>query len=154
MEKFLEYFYNAEKHLKTADHMTYITYQLVQEKNLVLKILSEINNFTINLINAVLQYDYLYKRIQLTSNAKTNLRIFFNKSCQRYSINEQEKKHIMEIIELNQKHKHSPLEFIRKEKIVIMSENMQTHILTIEKIKSFLATSKSIHEKIKKSLLS
>lgn len=152
MEKFLEYLEKAEKNIQTADHMTYVTYQLVKEKRLILKILSEINNSTINLINSILQYDYLYKRINLTSDAKTNLNIFLSKSCPRYLINEQEKKNILEIIELNQKHKQSPLEFVRNGKIVIMSENLRTDVLTIEKIKQFILTIKSILEKTKKRM--
>ena len=149
MEKFIEYLYEAERKLQTVDHIVYVTLPLVNDKKLLLKVLSELHQITLKYINAVLQFDYLYKKINLTADAHTNLKIFKEKCAPRYKITEIELKLITDLMELSEKHKKSPFEFVRQEKIVIMSENMKPETLTIERIKGFLANTKSVLRKIK-----
>ena len=64
-------------------------------------------------------------------------------------------KKLIEIIQLAEKHKKSPFEFVRNDKIVIMSDGMQTDTITLEKIKSFLIETKDFlrkaNQKIKSS---
>lgn len=149
MEKFLEYLKTAEEKIQTADHMIYITFPLIKDKRLLLKILSEMNIIVLNIINSILQYEYLYKRIDLTKDAKTNLRIFTQQCALRYQITEQEIKLILELIDLAEKHKKSPFEFIKEEKVVILSETLKPSTITLEKAKEFLITTKSIFKKTK-----
>ncbi|MEK6875692.1 MAG: hypothetical protein AABX30_03335 [Nanoarchaeota archaeon] len=152
MEKFQEYLIEAEKRLKMADHMAYVTFSLVQDKKLLLKILSEASLAVLNMINSILQHDYLYKKIALTKDARTNLKIFAEKCAPRYNITKEEAKNIINIIELNEKHKQSPFEFIRNGKIVILSDSLQTETITIDKMKNFLNISKNTLEKIKQKM--
>jgi len=44
MEKFLENIYVAEKSLRTVDHMVYVTFPLIKDKRLLLKIIQELKN--------------------------------------------------------------------------------------------------------------
>ncbi len=147
MEKFIEYLEKAERKLQTADHMTYITFPLVKEKRLLFKILTELNEVLLSTINAILQYEYLYKRIRLTRDSKENLNIFKEKCSRWYEISEEELNKIIEILKLTQKHKNSPFEFVRKEKVIIMSDNLKTETLTLEKIKEYLALTKKVLKK-------
>jgi len=80
MEKFLEYIQEAEKIIQTVDHMVYITFPLIKDKRLLLKILLETKIAISNCINSILQHEYIYKRIVLYKNAKTNFRTF-NEKC-------------------------------------------------------------------------
>ena len=66
MEKFQENLVQAIKNLQIADHMAYVTYPLINEKRLLLKIFDEIYKSIISCINAILNYEYLYKRIKLS----------------------------------------------------------------------------------------
>ena len=152
MEKFLEYLQEAERKIQLAEHMAYVTFPLIKEKKLLLKILSEIDVAVLNLINSILQYEYLYKRISLTKDARENLRIFIEKCAPRYSINNQEINSIKNLIELTEKHRNSPFEFMRNDKVIIMSENLRTEILTIEKIKEFVIMIKNILKKTKETM--
>lgn len=146
-EKFFEFLDKAQKSLQTADHLTYITFPLIKDKRLLFKILEQLNETIISTINAILQYEYLYKRIMLSKDPITNLETFYNKCAFRYQITDQQLKNIQELIHLNQRHKKSPFEFIRKEKVVIMSENLKTEVLTVEKLKSFIIDLKDILRK-------
>jgi len=149
METFLESLAEAEKIIQTADHMIYMTFPLIKDKKLLLKILSEIKIAVTKCINSILQHEYLYKRITLYKESKTNFRTFTEKCAQKYKITDKEIKLILKLFELAEKHKKSPMEFVRKEKIVILSENSEPNTFTHEKSKEFLTMAKSIFKKTK-----
>lgn len=143
-EKFQENLKDAIKNLQIADHITYVTYPLVNEKRLLLKIFDEIYKSIINCINAILNYEYLYKRITIYKDNNENLQTFLNKCAKKYDLTNEQIKEIKEIIEINKKHKQSAMEFIKKEKIVILSDNLKTQTLDIQKIKEYLLLAKEL----------
>jgi len=145
-EKFIESLEHATKSLQTADHLTYITFPLIKEKRLLLKILSEINQSIVDTINAILQYEYLYKRIHIYTEAKANFETF-KLIAHRFNLSNEQISKVIEIMTLNERHKKSPFEFVKNDKIIIMSGSMQTDTLTLEKIKSFLIEAKDILRK-------
>lgn len=147
MEKFLENISKAEKTLQTVDHMIYVTFPLIKDKRLILKVLQEIKNSVTNCISAILQYEYLFKRISLYKNPKANFKTFVEKCAPRYNISNNQIKLILELFDFAEKHKSSPFEFIKDEKVVIMSKEMQPKILTVEKTKEFLIAAQDILKK-------
>ncbi len=151
MEKFLENIEEAEKIIKTADHMVYVTFPLIKDKRLLLKILQEIKIAVTRSINSILQYEYLYKRITLYKSSKANFKIFVEKCASRYKIDQKEIKLILELFDLAEKHKESPFEFVKEGKVVILSENLKPEILTVEKTKEFLILAKNILKKTKEN---
>ncbi len=153
MEKFIEYLAEAERIIKTADHLVYITFPLVKDKKLLLKILSETKIVITNCINSILQYEYLYKRIRLYKDPKTNFRTFREKCAPRYKITKEEIEMIIELFEIVENHKQSSFEFVKNEKIIILSENLEQKSLTVEKIKEFLLIAKNVLKKSKEVIL-
>ena len=154
MEKFIEYLDEAEKKIQTLDHMVYITFPLIKDKKLLLKILLETKIAISKCINSILQYEYLYKRINLYKKPKTNFKIFKEECAPRYKITKEEITLILELFDIVEKHKESPFEFIRNEKVIILSENLKPKTLTIEKIKEFLIVAKSVLKKIRLTMKS
>ena len=150
-EKFILSLEKARQELETADHLAYMTYPLIKENRLLLKILEKLYLSVLNAINAILQYEYMYKRITLYKDAKINLDTF-KRVALRYHLNEEQLKKLMEIISLGEKHKKSPFEFAKNDKIVIMSDNMATETITIEKIKGFIIESKDFLRKAHQTL--
>jgi|SRR3989338_7489646 len=153
MEKFIEYLQEAEKKIKTADHLIYMTYPLIQDKKIFLTALSEIHNAIISIISSILQYEYIYKRIDLSKDAKINLQTFINNCAPSYDITDIEIKTIKEIISLSELHRKSVMEFLKNDKIVILSEYLQPEILTLDKNKEFLLISKQILRKTASKML-
>lgn len=147
MAKFIEYLSEANRIIRACDHMIYVSYPLIKDKKLLIKILIELKKGLAYCINAILQYEYIYKRIKLYQDAKDNMQTFVNKSSKRYNITNQEIKSILEIFDVVEMHKKSPITFTRDEKIVILTDNMAKHIITLEKTKEFLALSKNILQK-------
>ena len=147
MEKFLENLEKAKNIIQTADHLTYMTFPLVSDKKLLLKIISEIRKGVANCINSILQYEYLYKRISLHKEPKTNFKTFQEKCATKYGITPKEVILILELFEIVEEHEKSPMEFVKDEKVVILSENMKQKTLTVEKTKEFLVMAKNIFRK-------
>jgi len=148
MEEFEKNFQTAIKSLKIADHMTYVTYPLVTEQRLLLKIFDEIHKSVINCINTILNYEYLYKRIRIYKDNRDNLETFI-KCAKRYDLNNEQIKKILEILNLHKKHKESAMEFVKKEKIVILSDNLKTQTIDLQKTKEYLFLAKELLLKTK-----
>jgi len=146
-EKFISSLEKARKSLKLADHLTYMTFPIVKENKLLLKVLDELSQTIISLINAILQYEYLHKRIQIYKDPKENFRTF-KEIAKKYKISEEQVNKIIEILSLAEKHKKSPFEFVKNNKIVIMSDSLRTDALTLEKTKSVLIETKDIFRKV------
>src|SRR4030042_3668759 len=144
MEKFQENLIQAIKNLQIADHMTYVTYPLVNEKRLLLKIFNEIYKSVMGCITAILNYEYLYKRINLYKENEKNMQTFINKCAKNYGLTNKQIKDIIEILETNKQHKQSAMEFVKRNKIVILSDNLKTQTLNIQKIKEYLLLAKEL----------
>ncbi len=152
MEKFVQYLNEAKKIIQTADHMVYVTFPLIKEKKILLKVLLETKTAIANCINSILQYEYLFKRIPLYKEPEVNFKIFKDRCALRYKITKQEISLIDELFEIVKRQKESHFEFIKNNKIVILSESLEPKTITIEKVKEFLTLSKSILEKSQEAI--
>ena len=151
MEKFLENIIAAEKKIQTADHLIYVTFPLIKDKRLLLKILQETKNAVTDCISSILQYEYLYKRITLYKNPKLNFKTFIEKCALRYQITKEEINSILELFDFMEKHRESPFEFIKDDKVVILSNSLKPKTLTVEKTKEFLIIVKNILKKTRET---
>jgi hypothetical protein len=142
MEKWPEYLDQAKKHFKTADHMSYVTLTLLKENRLLIKIVVELSEATLNLIKAFLAYEYSLKRVRLYRDPLMNLKTFQTKIAPKY-LEKQDIVNLVKILEINKKHKQAPVEFVKKEKFVILlGEEYET--ITLEKVKEFLTTIRKV----------
>jgi len=152
-EKFMEYLSKASQLLHRADHMLYMTYPLVKDKRLLLKIIEYLGESMVSMINSILQYDYLYKRIELYKNARENFETFRQSCAPRYGITSEEINKITELLRIMQRHRESQMEFMKKDQLVIMSNNSaRTEVITVEKIKEFLIIAKNVLGKVEREL--
>lgn len=149
MEKFIEYLREAEQIIRKIDHMTYVTFPLIKDKRVLLKILLETKIAITNCISSMLQYEYIFKRINLYKDPRENFKTFTDKCALRYGITREEIRKIIELFNLVEKHRQSSMEFVKNEKIIILSGNMSKETLELEKIKEFLNLAKKILDKTK-----
>jgi len=148
-EKYQESLISAIKSIQVADHIIYVTYPLLKEKQLLLKALDSIYDSLTSLINSVLEYDYLWKRISLYKDAKENFKTFMNKCSKHLNLSAQDLNEIQQLLALVESHKKSPMEFLRKDKVVIMSNSLKTSTLDLEKAKNYLLLVKRLIERAK-----
>ena len=149
MEIYEQNLKEAVRHLQIADHMTYVTFPLINEYRLLLKIFDEIYLSTVGCVNAVLNYEFLYKRIHLYSGFIDNFDTFV-KMGRSYDLSNEQIKKIKEIIDLNKKHKQSAIEFVRQDRVVIVSDSLGTNVVDIIAIKQYLLVAKELMVRVKK----
>ena len=136
MEKYQECLELAKKHFKVADHMAYVTFTLLKENRLMIKVLVELSEAVNHLIRSFIHYEYAFKRITLYKDPRMNLKTFIGKIAPRY-LEKDEIKTLIKILDINKKHKQAPVEFVKKDKFVILLGDEYV-TLTIDKIKEYI----------------
>ena len=81
-----------------------------------------------------------------------NMQTFIEKCAKNYALNNEQIKKIKEILEINKRHKQSSMEFVKKDKIVILSDSLKTEILNIQIIKQYLLLAKELLMKTKERI--
>ena len=140
----------AEKSLRTADHMIYITYPLIKENRLLRSVLEQLYGIADSIIKASLYYEHAYKRIQSppTELWAQNFEVF--RGCSgSFALTDAELQPLQELFELAAKHKASSTEFIRKDRLVFMSSNARTESVSLEQLKGYLNMLKVVLQKTK-----
>lgn len=133
----------AKKILKIADHMVYVTYPVINENRLLIKILSQINSIMNNVILAVLENEYANKRIRSYADPKMNFKSFVE-SSKRYGIGASGIETVKKVAAIMEMHSQSPMEFVKNDSFVIMSDSMRTEEITYNLVKSSLSVAKEM----------
>lgn len=143
MEKFKELVLEANKHLRNADHMLYMTYPLIKDVKLLVNVASNINKALRTCVFAFLYYDWVYKRIiNVPTNFDERLDLFKRFSTKRYGFDLGDIQFIKEISEIMEKHKQSPVEFVKDNKFVICYNQYKIKTLDYDTIKSYFLKAK------------
>ncbi len=143
MEKFQELRVVAKNKIQLADHILTTTYPLVKDTKLLLVVLENIFLGMTNAMSSVLYYERLFKRIPpFPENFASKLDLFREKVQGKYKVDESYLMLIQSIKELIVLHKQSPVEFIKKDMLVICSESYNMRSITPEQIKNYLNKAK------------
>ena len=134
----------ANKRIRTADHLAYMTYPMLQDPKLIMKIAENVAEAMKYAIEAIVYYDRLYKRISPLGEEFSSKYDAFKTHCsKRYNIPPQ---HILTFEDVNNianEHKTSPTSFVKEDAIVICSDQFQkVRKVGIDKVKSFLNDAK------------
>jgi len=115
-----------------------------------LSIFTEIHQAVCKIIIFLINKERQKMNIQIYKDPKLNFKTFVNKVAPKY-LKEGQLSTLIEILKINKKHSLSSLEFVRKNKFVIMV-NDKYEVLTIEKIKNFYKTANNILNQIKEKV--
>jgi len=137
----------ALRHLQIADHIAYVTYPLVNEKRLLLKILEEIGLAISYSINCMFNYKHPERPIDIKKGS-IDINKILEENSRDYMITNEQLIKIREILDLNKKHKESGIEFVKRDKIVILSDNLNFLTINIQKIKEYILLAKRLIIKI------
>ncbi len=152
MDKFIGKLIFVKKRIIFSEKLINQIFPLTREKRILLKALNEIKESVKECISLILYYEHIQKRISISKNHYKNFEIFANNCSKDYGLTKEDIHLIKNLFRINEKHKKSPLEFIKDGKIVILSENLKTDFLTIKDITDFLKISKKVFEKTTEKL--
>ncbi len=133
----------------TADHLAYVTYPLVKEDKLVMTITDHINNALQHAMNALLEYERLYKRISyIPSEFMSKIDMLKQTILPRYRMQEYSNM-ILEMRNIIESHKKSDIEFARRGKIFIYSNSYNNlRSIGIDNVKKQLVNARKFIENI------
>lgn len=149
MEKFEEETQKAKKLIRIADHMLTQTYPLLKDPKLLLAVIDNIYGAVQSSIAAMLHYDRHYKRVPpFTENFEAMFSLFRDKYKTRFNFTQEYYTVIERLRDIVVQHKKSPIEFARKDKFVICSDNYRLRTLSFDEIKRYLEQMKDFVNKI------
>jgi len=139
----------ANLSLKRADHLVYMTYPLVKDNKLVVSILEHLNTSVNYAMEAILYHERMYKRIELFPDSfEVKFDIFKEKCAKLYNIDRTHLVLIEDLKKISNERKKSKMEFVKEEKYIICTSNYSTRVLTIDKLKEYLNTSRDFLRKV------
>lgn len=148
MEEIKKLLVQADKSIKTADHLAYVTYQLIRDTKLLNQIIRNVHQAILTYVDALLYYDYIFKRISVfPRDQEAKLEVFRNKSARYHNLGEEYIMFIRELTNVAKDLKNSPFGFVKKDKIVI-SNGTEIKTITFEMVKGYVNKSKLFASKI------
>lgn len=133
----------AVKSLKTADHLTYITYPVVKDNKLLIKIVENVYISLVMVMEGLLYYDRYYKRIgPFADNFDSRLDVFKNKVGRRYNFDREFIVLLLDLKKIIEDHKKSPMVFQRSDRVVICSDRYRMKTLNIDDVKHYIGKAK------------
>ena len=151
MENWQESLKNAKQHFEIADHMAYVSFVILKENRLLVKILNELYLSSTHLIKAMLKYEADKGKIKLYTDSIINFKTFKERVSDKY-LTREELKNLLMILQLERQHKDSPMEFVRKNTFVIMIED-RYETLTIEKVRDIVSKLRGSLNKVSGKLI-
>ena len=141
----------ASSYFMTADHLAYVTFPVVNDLKLIPAILENLNLALLNAMNAALEYERYYKRLQpLPENFDSRYSVFEDKLINKYNILKKEAQLIHQVNNVMKNYKDAPIEFPRKDKFVIFNHEYRMKTVSMPEIKDFLIQARELITKITK----
>lgn len=133
----------AQKKLQIADNMLEISYPIIKDPKLLLSILENLFLALSYGMGALLYYEKDSKRISSFPNNFASKLEMFRATCSvRYGLGDESLKAMQEIKEILVAYRKSPVEFPRKESLIICDGNYGMKIISASLVKEYLEKAK------------
>lgn len=143
MEKFQELRDSASKKLQVADYMLTMTYPLVRDPKLLLSVAENLFLAYSYSISSLLHYERLFKRIpSFHDDFNSKLNLFMDRCLEKYGIDSENMRIIIDLREMIVAHKKSPVEFSRKDSFVICDGDYRFRTISPNIIKGYVEKAK------------
>ena len=149
MEQFQEVRDKAKRNIQIADHMLGVTFPLVKDPKLLLAILDNLFLAYSNAISAIIYHDRLFKKVPpFQDNFESKFNIFKERSIITHKLDKSYLQEIQDLKDILSEHKKSPLEFSRKDRFFICSDNYHMKSVGINEITKYLSKAKIFIEEV------
>jgi len=142
METFKNLVLETNKHYRLADHIANVTYPLIKDSRLLLSMLDNLDKCVKCALDAFLYYEKLNDRISVfPEDLAIKLQVFSKTAAIRHNVNGFQIL-VREITETLTKHKESPVEFIKDNRLYMYNREYKARTLDIKDVKLYLLKAK------------
>ena len=143
----------ANSKFKVADHMVYVTYPLLNDPKLIIIIADNLYYSLLDSIEAILNYEYYYKRLDnIPQKTNEKIKVFKEDIIKRYGFSAGILNVFDDLHKLMEFRKKGPVEFIRKGNFVICDRLYSTKMINFQKIKEYVQQIKPFIKKVQEVL--
>ncbi len=154
MEKHLQYKEEARRYIKSADHILFKTFPLVNDPKLLLKIMDNVFLAITNTMAALLYYEKKNNRVpEFKDNFESKLDLFRRKCLLHYNFDANYINFILDVKDIIIKHRKSPVEFVKKDKFIICSNDYKMRSITADDVKNYLKKTKAFYGRIENIII-
>lgn len=140
--KYLEDIETFNKKIKRIEKLLFLS-KFFKNKKLFLTSLEEQNHAGKILLTSILKHNHAKGIITISKIPENNIQALKNIIAKEWEI-ENEIENILKLFELHKKHKESPIEFMKKGKIIILDEEQNIEKISINELTLFLTSIKTI----------
>lgn len=139
MSKYIESRAKAIKNIQVADHILTQTYPLVQDPKLLLAVVDNIFFALCEIIDMAVYYEREEKNIPpFHDSFEVKLNVFKMQLAQKYGVKPSSIAFIIDMKQIIDAHKSSPIEFSRKDSFVICDERYSMTTVDTLQMKKFI----------------
>ncbi len=133
----------AKKKLQLADHILTMTYPLVNDAKLLLAVVENIFLALTNSMASVLYYERLFKRVPPFHDNFSSKFSLFKEYAEKKEINKEYLRLIQDMKNIILKHKKSPVEFVRKDQLIICNGDYRINTVSVNELKECMTKARS-----------
>lgn len=138
MEKFQLLREEALKNYRMADHMLNVTFPLIKDTKLLLGVADNLFLTLTQAMSSILHHERLFKLVPaFNDNFESKFHILHQKRS-RYNLEQEYFNLMLELKETIQLHKTSPVEFRKKDRFIICTNNYKVKAITVNQLKIYL----------------
>lgn len=142
MDSFKNLVLETNKHYRLADHIANVTYPLIKDSRLLLSMLDNLDKCVRCALDAFLYYEKINDKISVfPEELPIKLQVFSKTAAIRHNVNGFQIL-IREITETLTKHKESPVEFIKDNRLYMYNREYKARTLDIKDVKLYLLKAK------------
>ncbi len=137
MEEFQLLREEAVKNYRMADHMLNVTYPLIQDTKLLLGVADNLFTTLLQAVSSILHHERLFKLVPaFNDNFESKFHTLHQKRS-RYNIHQDYFNLLLELKEIIHLHKKSPIEFQKKDRFIICTNNYKVKAITANQLKIY-----------------
>jgi len=140
----------AKKEIEIGDHLLYMTYPMIKETKFLLAITDHIIKSGRAALQALLEYERFYKRIDAyPKNFALEISIFRQKLEQRYNFDPVYYRLLNKLLEVYKFDKNSTVRFKRGDKYILTSSNYDMTVLDVNSVKRYSSVTRKFIETVR-----
>ncbi|MFC1753512.1 hypothetical protein ACFL96_09000 [Thermoproteota archaeon] len=151
MDNYFDSLKRAKRNIHIADHMLTQTYPLVKDPKLLIAVMDNIFLSMSNAMDSLVFYEREMKTIPPFHNSyESKFDILKLKLAGKHSIDKEQLMMMQDIKNMIVQHKKAPVEFARKDKFVICSEEYNLTSVSLQQMKNFINHARKFLDKVNK----